>query len=132
MSCPATIVVQRYCRPHQLRWHPYCLLLPVSRASRMANSIVNLPGVSTGAVQAPRDEATIAAPARNQPTDVVTAQPAADAELSTLSAVARNAAKLASSMTSYRADLVSKLKTQIAEGTYRPDPQAVAGRIAAA
>jgi anti-sigma28 factor (negative regulator of flagellin synthesis) len=52
--------------------------------------------------------------------------------LSALGNFIGTAAKAAMAQNSFRADLVASLKAQIAAGTYHPDPDEVAARVAAA
>ncbi len=52
--------------------------------------------------------------------------------LSSLGSFIARASALASSQSSIRPEVVASLKSQIAAGTYKPDPDEVAARIAAA
>ena len=58
--------------------------------------------------------------------------PSVATDLSDLGNFITSTAKEASSQSSIRTELVSSLKAQIATGTYRPDPNEVATRVAAA
>jgi flagellar biosynthesis anti-sigma factor FlgM len=60
-------------------------------------------------------------------------QPISDlTNLSAVAGVLGAAAKTASSLSPIRAGLVARIKQQIASGTYRPNPNAVAARVALA
>jgi len=61
-----------------------------------------------------------------------TSNPSVATDLSDLGNFIMSTAKQASAQRSIRADLVTSLKSQIAAGTYRPDPNEVAARVAAA
>jgi flagellar biosynthesis anti-sigma factor FlgM len=60
------------------------------------------------------------------------ALPSDATSLSPLSTMLTSATQAASAQQSLRSDLVASLKAQIANGSYRPDPDAVAARVAAA
>jgi flagellar biosynthesis anti-sigma factor FlgM len=65
--------------------------------------------------------------------DAVAPAQAGDAtDLSNLGNLIATAAKRASGQSSIRSDVVAALKAQIAAGTYHPDPNEVAARVAAA
>jgi flagellar biosynthesis anti-sigma factor FlgM len=65
--------------------------------------------------------------------DSAASQPATDTtDLSSLGSFIAGAAKAANAQSSIRTGLVASLKAQIASGTYRPDPNEVAARVAAA
>jgi hypothetical protein len=81
-----------------------------------------------GAAQAAPQSIT----ASSRATAVASQQQPTDAtDLSALGSLLGSAVKLASAQTSFRAGLVSSLKAQIAAGSYRPDPDMVAARVAA-
>lgn len=52
--------------------------------------------------------------------------------LSTLGDAVSTAARSAAAQSSFRPELVASIKSQIAAGTYNPDPTAVANNVAAA
>jgi flagellar biosynthesis anti-sigma factor FlgM len=65
--------------------------------------------------------------------DSASSQPASDTtDLSSLGSFIAFAAKAANAQSSMRPGLVASLKAQIASGTYHPDPDEVAARVAAA
>lgn len=65
--------------------------------------------------------------------DSATSRPASDTtDLSKLGSFIAGVAKAANSQSSIRPGLVASLKAQIASGTYHPDPDEVAARVAAA
>jgi anti-sigma28 factor (negative regulator of flagellin synthesis) len=101
----------------------------------MANSIRNIPGASINGIIASDEGAT----ASGRHADV--RQPEAPnrvgldtvtTTLTSLGGVLVAANKAASSLSSFRGGLVAALKTQIASGTYRPNPDGVARQVAAA
>ena len=102
----------------------------------MANPIQGVGGAlpapqieNAGASQASRQSVS----ASPQAADVAPQQQAGDgADLSALGNFIGTAAKAAMAQNSFRADLVASLKAQIAAGTYHPDPDEVAARVAAA
>jgi len=59
-------------------------------------------------------------------------QPSDTTDLSDLGSFIATAAKQAGAQSSIRPDLVASLKAQLAAGTYHPDPDEVAARVAAA
>lgn len=100
----------------------------------MANSIQNIPGASTNA----RIGSDEAATTSGRHLDVRQPEPPDRAGLDTvttltsLGSVLGAANKAASSLSSFRGGLVAALKTGIESGTYRPNPDGVARRVAAA
>lgn len=101
----------------------------------MANSIRDIPGASTNALIARDEGATVSGRHSNvrrpEPADPVGLD-AVTTTLTSLGSVLGAANKAASSLSSFRAGLVAALKTGIASGTYRPNPDGVARRVAAA
>jgi flagellar biosynthesis anti-sigma factor FlgM len=103
----------------------------------MANSIPGIGGSSSSA-QVDLLETSRAAQQSVQSTPQSASDPASPASvgeatsLSILGSFIATVAKLAGSQSSIRPDKVASLKAQITAGTYRPDPDAVAARVAAA
>jgi flagellar biosynthesis anti-sigma factor FlgM len=103
----------------------------------MANSIPGIGGSSSSA-QVDLLETSRAAQQGVQNTPLSASDPAAPvpagdaASLSSLGSFIATVAKLAGSQSSIRPDKVAFLKAQISSGTYQPDPDAVAARVAAA
>jgi negative regulator of flagellin synthesis FlgM len=100
----------------------------------MANSITSIGGSSPNN-QVDLLETTRATQQSVQGTQSSTAiaPQAGDAtNLSSLGNLIATAVKHASGQSSMRSDLVASLKAQIAAGTYNPDPNEVAARVAAA
>lgn len=101
----------------------------------MANSIRDIPGASTNPIVA----SDVGATASGRRTDVRRPEPPDQVALDTvtttltsLGSVLGAANKAASKLSSFRVGLVAALRTGIASGTYRPDPNSVARRVAAA
>jgi negative regulator of flagellin synthesis FlgM len=101
----------------------------------MANTITSIGGPSSSN-EVDLLETTRASQQSVQGTQSSTAEislQASDAtNLSSLGNLIATAAKRASGQSSMRSDLVASLKAQIAAGTYNPDPNEVAARVAAA
>jgi flagellar biosynthesis anti-sigma factor FlgM len=102
----------------------------------MANSITGIVGTAAGQAdllatsQASQQTVQGASPSANDPAP--TTQISDATNLSSLGSFIATAAKRASGQSSMRSDVVASLKAQIASGTYHPDPNAVAARVAAA
>lgn len=103
----------------------------------MANSIVVVGSASSSQ---PIDLAEASRTSKPNPADSslspddwsLTANPGVATDLSDLGTFISSTAKQASARSSIRVDLVSSLKAQIEAGTYRPDLNEVAARVAAA
>ena len=103
----------------------------------MANSITGVGGASSGGqaelIQTSRtsqqgvQNASRTGEAASAPGQVTDAT-----DLSKLGNLIATAAKRAGGQSSIRSDLVASLKAQISAGTYNPDPNQVAARVAAA
>jgi flagellar biosynthesis anti-sigma factor FlgM len=103
----------------------------------MANSIVSVGGTSpntqTDILEVSRAPQQGVQSSSQSSNDAVAPSEVGDAtELSGLGNFIATAAKRASGQSSMRSDLVASLKAQIAAGTYHPDPNEVAARVAAA
>jgi flagellar biosynthesis anti-sigma factor FlgM len=102
----------------------------------MANSITGIGGAAAGQTdllqtsQATQQTVQGQSPSANDP--LATTQISDATSLSSLGSFIATAAKRASGQSSTRSDLVASLRAQIASGTYHPDPNAVAARVAAA
>src|SRR5271156_3807119 len=101
----------------------------------MANSIQGIGG-SSSSQQVDLLETSRAAQQNVQTTPQSASDPASPtgeaASLSNLGSFIATAVKLAGTQSSIRPDKVASLKAQITAGTYQPDPDAVAARVAAA
>ena len=103
----------------------------------MANSIPGIGGSSASRqvdiVETSRASKQGVAGTSQSASDRAASPPASDTtDLSNLGNFIADAAKAASAQSSIRPELVASLKAQIAAGTYRPDPDEVAARVAAA
>ena len=103
----------------------------------MANSILNIGGAAvsqqTNLQETSRaSQQTIQDGSRSIKDPVASSQTGDSTNLSTLGNFISTAIKRASTQSSMRSDLVASLKARIASGTYNPDPNAVAARVAAA
>jgi len=103
----------------------------------MANSIPGIGGSSPGPqidlLETSRASKQGVQGASSSASDRAPSTPVSDAtELSNLGNFIARAAKLAGAQGSIRPEVVAALKAQIAAGTYRPDPDEVASRVAAA
>lgn len=103
----------------------------------MANSIPGVGGASSAQQIEPAETSqaskqSLQSGSRNA-SDTAPSQQVSDAtNLSKLGNIIASAAKAAGSQSSIRSGLVASLKAQIAAGTYHPDPDEVAARVAAA
>jgi flagellar biosynthesis anti-sigma factor FlgM len=102
----------------------------------MANSITGIGAAAAGQTDllqtSQASQQTVQGPSPSASDPAPTTQVSDATNLSSLGNFIATAAKRASGQSSMRSDLVASLKAQIASGTYHPDPNAVAARIAAA
>jgi anti-sigma28 factor (negative regulator of flagellin synthesis) len=101
----------------------------------MASTIADITAATAASVAVENASSTAAVAARVQSAQdaaKVEAPPKDAASFSPLSAMLTSATQAASAQQSIRTNLVAMLKSQIADGSHRPDPDAVAARVAAA
>jgi flagellar biosynthesis anti-sigma factor FlgM len=99
----------------------------------VSNSIRNIDSILPNVeVEAPSSAGSTAATNTSTSTSGIDRSTADDsADLSPLADLMQTAAVQAGSISSFRSGLVGQLKAAIADGSYNPDPNLVAARIAA-